>query len=234
MKSTCLVASALLSLLALSANGQNTSWNLSGSGGEGSFENTLIFQNSGIVLKATAWAYTFGTKNDALETAALGRWSTGLGVTDQAEGLPAGNPEHQVDNYGPDNWVLFQFSSPMENVSVVINPYGVYDRDVTYWTGNTDSSITLTGKTYSDLSALGFGTLVNDTSVASEYARAVTISSATPFTTLLFGTQMGEPTGSNIDRFKIVSIAGTAVPEPSAFSLLGLGLMAFAFRRSRR
>jgi hypothetical protein len=48
---------------------------------------------------------------------------------------------------------------------------------------------------------------------------------------------MGQPSGSDIDRFKITSVSGTAmptVPEPASFTLLGLGALALGFRRSRR
>lgn len=237
MKTTSLVAAAFASWLVVSASGQSVTWNFSGSGGAGSFANSRSFTSSGVTVKASAWAYTFGSSDSALETAALGQWSTGLGVLDRSEGLSASDPEHQVDNYGPDNFVLFEFSSPVRNVSVAIDPYGTWDRDVSYWVGYAESPLNLDGKTYSNLSGLGFASQVNNTSSASDSPRTVTITSVNPFNKLLFGAQVGAPTSSDIDRFKINCLSGTPtqyIPEPGSLALLGLGGLALGFRRSRR
>lgn len=61
-------------------------------------------------------------------------WATGLGVCSLTK--PCGNPSHQVDNAGQREYVLFRFSAPVDPISVRIDPFGTYDRDVSYWTGN--------------------------------------------------------------------------------------------------
>lgn len=237
MKTTLVVATSLVSWLAVAASGQSLTWNLTGYAGSGSYGNSLTFAQSGVTVKATAWGYTYGTGDTALETAALGQWSVGLGVADRAEGASVSAPAHQVDNAGPDNWVLFEFSKAVTNVSVTLTPSGSYDRDVSFMTALTGAALNLNGVSYTGLTGLGFGTKTDSNSTVSSNSRTVSISSATAFNKLLFGAKVGEPTGTDIDYFKVTSIAGTPtnlVPEPAAAGLLGLAAIALGFRRSRR
>ena len=99
-----------------------------GSYGEGSNGNVRTFVSGGVTLSASAWGYTYGSSDNALQNAALGRWSTGLGACNRSESC--GSPVHQVDNSGADDWVLFTFSEAVDVTSIRIDPYGTYDRDV--------------------------------------------------------------------------------------------------------
>ena len=94
-----------------------------GSTGEGANGNTRTFQSGGVTLTATAWGYTYGSSNNALENAALGRWSTGLGACNRSESC--GDPNHQVDNVGADDFVLFTFSEAVDIATIRIDPYGI-------------------------------------------------------------------------------------------------------------
>jgi hypothetical protein len=204
-----------------------------GAMGEGTVGNTRTFTAGGITLNVTAWGYTYdiapGT-NNALGKASLGRWSTGLGSCNTTE-MPCSSPSHQVDNVGVDDWVLFVFSEAIDITSVRIDPYGNYDRDVSYYVGNVSAPLNLTGVNYAGLGGLGFSSLNNSESTASDAYRDVSIAGGY-VNALLVG---GYANSDQDDYFKIKSVAGqTRVPEPSTLLLLFVGAGAIAFSRSRR
>jgi hypothetical protein len=206
-----------------------------GSMGEGSIGNTRTFTSGGITLSVTGWAYTYdlaGGTNNALGEAAVGRWSTGLGVCNVTE-MPCSSPSHQVDNVGIDDWVLFTFSQAIDITSVRIDPYGYYDRDVTYWVGNVTTPLDLTGVQYSGLGALGFSGAYSSSSTPSDSYRDVAIDQGPVYVNaLLFGGYKGS---DEDDYFKIRSLKGqTRVPEPSTLLLMLSGTCIVAASRSRR
>ena len=174
-------------------------WDFTGSGGSGSYGNSRTFTQNGVTVTVTAWGYTAGASDNAFEIAAVGQWSTGLGVCNKAE--TCADPEHQVDNVGPDDWVLFTFSTPVDPTSIRIDPYGTYDTDVSYWAIVTPS-LNLTNKTYSDLSALGF-VRVDQNGPTTTNPQDVSIISPV-VSALLFGAQLGGE--AYADRFKIASL----------------------------
>ena len=217
------------------AQATSITWDFTGSGGSGNFGNSRLFTQNGITVTATAWGYTAGTTDNGFETAALGQWSTGLGVCNQAEGYGCGSPDHQVDNLGPDDWVLFQFNTPVDLLSVRIAPYGTWDTDVSYWVGNVNLPPSLLmGKMYSDLAYLGFSSQMDQYGPYQSAARNVYVSSPL-VKALLFGAKRGgDPFSSyEIDRFKIASLT-TSVPEPSSLLLLGVGLVGLVIWNRRR
>lgn len=187
--------------------------------GEGSVGNTRTFTSGGVTLTVTAWAYTFGASDNALAAAALGRYSTGLGVCNATESCE--DPQHQVDNVGAEDWVLFQFSVPVDVTSVRIDPFDTWDRDVSYFLGNAGIPLNLTGVTYGGLGGVGFGAMQSDSALASNLFRDVAINGGFA-NGLLFGGFLGGD--DEDDRFKITSLsATTAVPEPATMLLLVAG-----------
>jgi len=205
-------------------------WNLTGSGSEGNIGNERTFTAGGITVTANAWSY--GT---SFQEARLGRWSTGLGVC----GVPetCGNPAHQVDNHGQQEYVLFRFDAPVDPLTVRIDPYGTFDRDVSYWVGNVNSSIDglLTNKGYGDLGSLGFLTRIDSNGTSSSSYRDVLINNPSSVNAILFGAKyLG--TGDGADKFKITKVTGNAVPVPGTLLMFGVGFALFIgwHVRSRR
>ena len=227
-----------------SANAVLTTINLTGAAGQPtSFGNTLTFSQNGLTVTASAWAYT-GSTNTLFDTAGLGQYATGLGVSDQSEGLTAVDPLHQVDNIGPDNFVMFSFGTNDVNISSInIDPFGIYDRDVSYWVGHVAPGTSLVGKSYADLAALGF-TQGRFDQMSTPSEDPLDVSIGLTGNTILFGAYVGEPAATgpgpttDEDRFKIASItagpiAPPPVPEPTT-ALFGLALMGFCGSSRRR
>lgn len=228
-----------------SANAVFTTLNLTGAAGDAtSFGNTLTFSQNGLAVTASAWAYS-GASATTFETAGLGQYSTGLGVSDRSEGLNPGNPSHQVDNVGADNFVMFSFGSSAVDISSInIDPFGIYDRDVSFWVGTVAPGTNLTGKTYAQLAALGFTQGRFDLlSTPSDNPQEIPIGKTG--NTILFGALVSAPaaTGAGVstdeDRFKIASItAGPIVPPPPVpeptTALFGLALISFCSTGRRR
>lgn len=223
-------------------NADAITWNFTGSGGIGSDGNALSFTSGGVKVSATAWSY-----NGSFQNARLGQWGTGLGVCADLEGY-CNTPDHQVDNAGTDDYVLFLFSAQVDPSTVRIDPYGTWDRDVSYWVGNVDSSLdsqgnlrlnSLAGTMYGGLTGLRFTSNdpFNSNGTTSGAFRDVSIYGSTSVNALLFGAQRGSESSDPYytDRFKITGMTATAsVPEPSSMLLLALGMGVIGLVSMRR
>ena len=144
----------------------------------------------------------------------------GLGVCYPGENCT--NPDHQTDNNAFDEYVLFEFSAPVDPSTVHITSTSGGDLDASYWLGgNAGQNMDLSGLTTASLSGLGFG-VINDNLGTAIGSRDVSLTSgvpAGPVNAILFGAKYGD----NDDYFKIGTMGGstaTAVPEPSSVILL--------------
>lgn len=220
-----------LTLAGMVGSAGATTWYLTGSGSEGSVGNVRTFPHpDGITVTATAWSYY----NGSFQQARLGRWSTGLGVCNQLE--TCGSPVHQVDNTGQNEYVLFQFSTAIDPLTVRIDPWGTYDRDASYWTGKvTLPADRLLGETYSTLiNTLKFSPRIDDFGSIDSGFRDVPITNSGPVNALLFGARYNGGWDGK-DYFKITKITGdpVQVPEPSSVWLIGLGLLGLGWITKR-
>ena len=223
-----LITSAVL--LTAATNIQATTYDFTNPGtnstenGSG-FGNALDFGD----MTATAWATTGvsgGTGYD-LNNAQVLRFNTGLGVCNRSEGANCSNPAHQVDNFGDDDYVLFLFDQQMDFDNIVIDPFGTWDRDVTYWIADVTNPIDLAGM---DPDALDFpgSTVFGDPTF--QYAgpsnQPLSINLSGTGNALLFAAQADIGDYYDDDRFKITSLTATAVvPVPAAVWLFGSGLL---------
>ena len=230
MKLPALSACAAIAL-AFPAFSQTMSWETSGPQAHDDFGNELVFANAGQGFTATSWSHTAGRRNTAFEASLGVTYSTGIGVTNPDERNLV--PEHQIDNAGGNEWVLLIFEGPVSEVVLTVDPYGAWDRDVTYYTANITGAVDLAGLTYSDLDELGFGERVDDLSTRSSDSRDIEITDdGSGFNAILIGAQQAKPFFRNVDRFKITGVeASFAVPEPSAALLGLLGGILMARRR---
>jgi len=232
MKTLIALAAGLVVISSLPSMGQSLTWNLGGSGGVGTTGSSLSFTQSGVKVTASAWSYTKGSSNTALEASKLGQYSPGLGVVNNEE--DGSSPWHQVDNFGQNDYVLFVFDKLVDITSVKVQASpGPYDQDVSYWVGKIAASTSLDNVTYSGLAALGFGS--EQIVLGSSTLNAKTVGIDAPSSgvnAILFGPQRANADGST-DAFKINSITATVVPEPSAALLSLIGACALPVRRRR-
>lgn len=100
----------------------------------GSAGNLRTFTSGGVSVKASAFSRV--DSSGSWSTAFLGLYGPGLGVTDGSEGNGS-DDRHKVDNVGGrNNYVLFEFSSPVV-VNQAFLDYIGSDSDLSVWIGTT-------------------------------------------------------------------------------------------------
>lgn len=220
--STCLVFSSQL--------GAQTSLDFNLGGPGETIQESFIFASGGVTATATAWSISRTAENPTFQQADLVRWSPGIGVQSGSE-IITNVPyvPYYVDNEDHYDFVLFVFSKKVELSTVKIHPSsGSFDLDASYWLGNIDSSLDLTGDSLASLMSSGFGARIDNDDTVSNSPRFVNISTpAGGVNALLLGARVGGD--ASFDRFKISALGGSVViPEPGsamlALASLGLGL----------
>ncbi|MEP3214778.1 MAG: PEP-CTERM sorting domain-containing protein, partial [Luteolibacter sp.] len=225
------LAAALVVASTVSSHGQDLSFGLTGSSSLLSTGVSRTYTSNGVTMTATAFSYTGGSNSSFFEAARLGRYSSGLGVTNRFEN--GSDPGHRVDNYQYNDYILFTFDTLVDVESIKIASI-IDDSDVSYWLGNINTN-TVAGKTYSGLASLGFQGEQIDMINASISSRTVNINSPTTgVNAILFGAQKGLDSGRTLDQFKVHTLkASVVIPEPSTALLSLLGVIGVCFRRRR-
>ena len=150
------IIALLASVLSLPAQAA-FSWNFDGNDSlSGSAGNTKTFAGSGTPapapsVTASAWAST-GT-GSTLQTAYLGAYNGGLGVTNRSEGT-GGSNSHTLDNSGSIDSILFNFGSnsvSLSSISVGFTGGSDSDLSILAFTGGSGAP-SLGGRTYTGTS----------------------------------------------------------------------------------
>ncbi|RYD22021.1 MAG: PEP-CTERM sorting domain-containing protein [Verrucomicrobiaceae bacterium] len=230
---TRIVVSSFLALSSQVVAQTSLDFNLGGPGE--TFHESMIFADGGVTVTATAWSLSRTAQNPTFEQGQLVQWSPGIGVKSGTETITnVPYVPYYVDNEERYDFVLFVFSKKVELSTVKIHPSaGTFDLDASYWLGNIDSSLDLTGDSLASLMSSGFGSRINDDSVASNSPRILDITTPSGgVNALLFGARINGD--ANFDRFKISALGGsTVIPEPSS-TMLALGALGLALGRRRR
>ena len=204
-------------------SGSSTPSTSSGTG----YGNVHTFTADGIMVTVTAWGLT-GSSGTTFQTAAVARTASGLGSCNRGEGASCTGNSQRVDDNSQLEFLLFQFSAPVDLKQIVLHPGGTsFDRDVSYWVGNLSAS--LNGLGLSGLAGLGFGSRQDVLNSAGSAALTLSLTGS-DVTSLLFGARAAlSPSTAEDDRFYIRSLTDdlpTPVAEPGTLIVLGAALLA--------
>jgi hypothetical protein len=245
IKTKLITFTASATLLALSLPAQAAfSWTF-----DSSPTNTGTPSGTAITATASAWATQGNSGDSQLESATLNQFNGGLGVS--PAGSSEGSPQHAIDNYGPDESVLFSFSQSIALTNVVMGYVsGDADFSLLAYTG-AGMPTSLGGKKYSELltpaggwedvgqssydggyvNGSGWTANVNTGMLSSRYWLVAAANSALGW----------DYSTTYNDHFKLKKLFGktvtpppTGVPSPSTLPLLAISLLGLGFVSRRR
>jgi len=157
---------------------------------------------TGVTVTARAFSQnkTSGDSGTTWQSAWLGAYSGGLGVTDNSEGSGGGDT-HTIDNVYRNNYVVLQFSQEVKIDKAYLG-YVVCDSDIQVWIGNSAAITSMSGSTLSGLVAPGTGGVTETNTTTSSSARWADINaSGVSGNTLIIAADTGDSTPE--DRFKL-------------------------------
>jgi len=178
-------------------------------------------------VTATAWSQN---NSNVIETAQLGFYSNGLGVTNNAN-----DGSHTVDNQGYTDFVAFYFNQVVDLKSVFLNTYS--DTDVTVWIGTTSSEPVFTGDSFADLDA-AYGAGFNNT--GGNVNRLADFGAFSEVGNVLIVSALVSGGDSTYDNFKIKALYAESattpdndIPAPATLLVVGPAVFAMGVMRRR-
>ena len=189
---------------------------------------TFIGSDGITSVTATPWSKSSST--NLIETAQLGFYSNGLGVTNNAN-----DGSNTGDNQGYTDFVAFHFSETVDMSSVVLNTYS--DTDITVWIGTVSADPDFSGDSFADLDA-AFGPSFNN--YGGNANRTANFGANGEVGNLLIVSSLVSGQDGYYDNFKIKALAASSVdpnPDtdvPAPASLLVFGPAVFAMGVIRR
>jgi len=243
-RSLALIASLAASLMAAPAMADATyTWNTYSPGGStnsvsgSGAGNQYTFTSGSSSIKVRAYSLD-NTTSATFQTATVGLYDHGLGVTYQGESTAS--PNHAVDNVGKFDFLLIEFDGPLKNLGFQIGwkNGSTGDTDIQAWVGTGAAGLNLAGSTacsggpcdFTELASLGFGSTQIFNDVPLDTPKSVTGQGRY----LLIS---GRLTTDLDDYFKVSVLNGTrstSVPEPSSLMLLGAAVAGIGFAGRRR
>lgn len=208
---------------------------------DGTDGNIRSFSNGGITVQGSA--FDLNPSTNSVQTAYLGWYSAGLGVTNPNES--GNNNTHTIDNQGQYDFILLVFNQAVNIQSAVLTPFSVNgstDNDAMFSYATLAGAFTSPNPTAIPLNSSVWATLGADLwnqtgNTSSPYS--VTLNSSGDYGNVwLIGAADPNP-DYHTDGFKLSSIVVNtppALPEPGTWGmmLLGFGAMGFALRKSRK
>ena len=206
---------------------------------------------NGLTMSVTSWSTT--GSGGTLEAARTNIYSGGLGVCNENENCSS-SPNHAMDNYGYNDFLLFTFNMTVDPIKVKIG-WSNGDSDMNYWVGS-EANPTMAGLALANLGTEGFGPQYNSDGSGSRWfdvdggsglslLLAAELVQDAP-TQYICGYRYGHPryctTEDPKDYVKIEAIKvdytepppQEQVPEPSTYALVGSALAGVAFLRRKR
>ena len=182
--------------------------------------NSITFSSAGgPTVTATAW---YVGQGGTFQAATLGQYSGGLEVCYPGENCTT-VANQQVSNQSYDEFILFQFSKPVDPSSINLQSLTGSDMDVSYWLGctsgqNLTNKSAVSSNSVSSLSSLGFGSR-NDSNGVAGTTRLVDLTGGTPtgpVNAILFGASYASNSGYN-DSF--LEVPGEVVTGSTLYLL---------------